>query len=334
MSFRARRLLEYRYIKEALTPVERKRLRTAISAERQLMGRAERHSRNTIANRLINATRGKARDLDPELVDWLLSYGRPGLIQAFLKQCLFDPRDHFRLGAVQAVEPTMLLPREYIAPHFQCWQNRPQARHALIAFAGNAQRLNMPVQLFHALFYRGFDLFLYLRDPTRQRFTQGLPGLGANFDELCLSLRQQIPRDCTISVVGTSAGGYAAAALAARMEVTRVALFSPPAVFTPGPAVGRNPVTPASRAAIFFATHNATDRELAQAWTGNPYAKSIRWMDTTSHGTLAVLVRSGATERLIAWLRAEARDHELVSNLRGFRRISEGMRTLFARAMR
>jgi hypothetical protein len=326
--------LEYRYIKEALTPAERKRLGTAISAERQLTGPTERRSRHTIANSLIDATRGKASDLDPKLVDWLLSYGRPGLIRAFLDQAQFEPRDHFSLGAVQAMEPTMLLPREYIAPHFQCWQNRPQARHALIAFAGNAQRLNMPVQLFHALFYRGFDLFLYLRDPTRQRFTQGLPGLGATFDELCLSLRRQIPRDCTISVVGTSAGGYAAAALAARMEVTRVALFSPPAVFTPGPAVGRNPVTPASRAAIFFATHNATDRELAQAWTGNPYAKSIRWMDTTSHGTLDVLVRSGATERLIAWLRTEARNHELAGECPGLRRIPDKIRTLFARVIR
>lgn len=326
--------MEYRYLKEALTPAERKRLRTAISAERRLTGRTEKLSGQAIANSLIDATRRKVSDLDPKLVEWMLSYGRPALIRAFLNRSLFDPRDDFSLGAIQAVEPAMLLPRDYIAPHFQSWQNRPEAQHALIAFAGNAQRFNVPVQLFHALFCRSFDLLIYLRDPSRQRFTHGLPGLGATFDELCFSLRRRIPKDCSISVLGTSAGGYAAAALANRMEVTRVALFSPPATFTLGPAVGQNPATPATRTALFFATQNATDRQLAQAWTGNPYAKSIRWMDTTSHGTLAVLIRSGATERLIAWLRAEALDHELVGNHRGFRRISEGMRALFARAMR
>jgi hypothetical protein len=328
--------LEYRYLKDALIPAERKRLTTAISAERRLTGRTDTRSRHMIANKLVDATRGETRatGLDPELVDWLLSYGRPNLIQAFLNQCPFDPRDHFSLGVLQAAEPTMLLPRDYIAPHFQSWQKRPQARHALIAFAGNAQRLNMPVQLFHSLFYRSFDLIFYLRDPSRQRFSQGLPGLGTTFDELCRFLRRRIPEDCAISVLGTSAGGYAAAALANRMEVARVALFSPPAVFEPGPAVGRHPTTPAGHAAVFFATRNATDHELAKGWTGNPYAQSIRWVDTTSHGTLAVLVSSGATERLIAWLRTEAPARELLGERRGIRPIAEKIRTLFARAMR
>jgi hypothetical protein len=327
--------LEYQYIKDALIPAERKRLSTAISAERRLTGRTDTRSRHMIANKLVDATKGDSTTgLDRELVDWLLSYGRPDLIRAFLNQCLFDPRDHFSLGVMQAAEPAMLLPRDYIAPHFQSWKNPPQARHALIAFAGNAQRLNMPVQLFHALFYRSFDLIFYLRDPDRQRFSQGLPGLGTTFDELCRFLRRRIPEDCAISVLGASAGGYAAAALADRMEVARVALFSPPAVFDPGPAVGRHPATPASRVAVFFATRNARDHELAKGWTGNPYAQSIRWMDTTSHGTLDVLVRRGATERLIAWLRAEAPDHELLGERRRFRLIAEKMRTLFARAMR
>lgn len=325
--------MKYSYLKEPLTPAERKRLRTALSAERRLTRGADSLSRFVIANRLFDATRAAPNDLDPKLRDWLLSYGRPTLIKAFLRQTTCDPRNHFSLTAMRAVDPAHILPRDYIAPHFQSWKNTSHARHALIAFAGNAQRFNMPVQVFHALFCRGFDLLFYLRDPSRQRFTQGLPGLGTSFDELCAYLRQRIPQSCAISVLGTSAGGYAAAALADRMKVTRVAAFSPPSRFGPRPALGSRPATPASRAALFFAIRNIRDRELATTWRGTPYTSPIRWLDTTSHGTLAFLVRKGETERLIAWLRAETQDHALPGQSPILPRISRGIRGLFTSIM-
>lgn len=172
----------------------------------------------------------------------------------------------------------------------------------MICFTGNAQRLNVSVQLFQLLAAPYFDLLVYLRDDSKQRFVHGIRGVGSSLAALAASLRTQLARECHVAVLGTSSGGIAAARLGAALGVDRLALFSPEFSYQDNHAIDGHATLRAAGTRLYFAAASAMDQELASTWAQSPLAASIRWLDSSSHGTLAHLVYSSRFAKLAAWL--------------------------------
>lgn len=267
---------------------------------RLLLGRS---SGASAVSRLMQQLAAKHEPMDPQILNWALAYGHPGVVRAIMSSLKDTTPTSWAQEVLQRANPALLLPREHLAPDFQKMQTssgRPE--RALVCFAGNAQKLNMPVQLFHCAVARHFDLLVYLRDFRRQRFIQGIPGLGADIDELAAALRRHIPSRCHLSILGTSGGGIAATRVAGILNADRLVLFSPAHRFKQVAATSGGPVPDSSKTLLIFSAHNNKDAKLADEWTETVLRSSIHRMDTTSHGTLARLAAAGRFGDVVGWL--------------------------------
>jgi hypothetical protein len=301
------RSFRYDYFKASeLSQEERKRLRVMVRTQLQLKDSGNGASAavdSRIVGELLNFIRSPVKNYSKEVCYWLLSYGSPKLLSEVIGRSRDLRAGNNRiLHLIRKAGTDKLLPRDYIAPDIQRWQSCDNPRKALICFTGNAQRLNMPVQLFHCLVADEFDLILYLRDPAKRQFTHGVPGIADDIRSLSRYLRNRIPGDCKISVIGTSGGGYAAAEFSRWVKVDRMALFSPPPA-SKGVPVDIDPmVTPASRVRIYFACDHPKDRNWADSWSRTEYSGSLVWLKTDSHGTLGSIAWHGEFQNMLAWL--------------------------------
>lgn len=262
----------------------------------------KRRSANLIGDvvRLVNRPDAAHR---ASTVQWILSYGSPIVIRQMIRALAKQEVNDWRLAVVKQGNPSLILLREHRAPAFQWMQTSSHhPRSVLVCLTGNAQRLSMPVQLFHCAAAKAFDLLIYLRDPARQRFTCGAPGLGGNLDELSETLRQSIPADCRIAVLSTSGGGTAALHIGEALSACRAALFSPPYHFKDINAVPDAGVANVGDVRLYFGAYNERDRRLARVWQDAGIAVPIVWLNTRSHGTLLHTASVGGFEELLVWL--------------------------------
>lgn len=267
---------------------------------RLLLGRS---SGASAFSRLMQQLAAKHEPMDPQLLNWALAYGHPGAVRAIMSSLKDTTLESWAQEVLQQADPDLLLPREHLAPDFQKMQTSSGSpERVLVCFAGNAQRLNMPVQLFHCAVAQHFDLLVYLRDFRRQRFIQGIPGLGADIDELAAALRRHIPSGCHLSVLGTSGGGIAATRVAGILNADRLALFSPAYRFKEVSAIPVDLELDARSVLLFLAAHNSPDRRLGDQWSGTSLGSAIRWLDADSHGTLSYLTKTGRFDEVISWL--------------------------------
>ena len=141
-----------------------------------------------------------------------------------------------------------------------------------------------------------------MRDFEKQHFTDGIRNIAQSLKELNEVLSNQIPADCHIAVLGTSSGGYAAARFAEDVCANRLVMFSPPLIFKNVAAINKSTKMCLDNVRIFLGGRNKHDRKLASEWGNTDYASSIRWFNTTSHGTLKYLFKSGQIGALFEWL--------------------------------
>ena len=220
--------MNYSYIKcKPLNKEEKRNLYISVVTQRHLINPNLASSKKRLVNSLLSFLLFPNTNFNSNLVSWLLSYGSPQLIQKLISELSRTGVDTkiITLDTIKNADPEHILLKEYITPDIQIIQTVPHPKTALVCFTGNALNLNIPLQLFHILVHDQFDLIIYLRDPERQRFTKGLHGVAQNQAELNIFLRNQIPRNCHISVVSTSSGGYAAINFAEEVRANRVALF-------------------------------------------------------------------------------------------------------------
>lgn len=295
--------MQYAYIKSRpLSDEEKRRLRISIGTELRLSGAIRRPSQRHLVKSLLELLSAPNAKVDPQLLDWLLAYGTPRLMARLRGASAGTGHGSWMLRAIQGARPEQLLPREYISPDYQRFQSNPHPRNALVCFTGNALKLSVPVQLFHCLAVEQFDLIIYLRDFSKQFFTEGIPGIARNQAELNAFLRSQIPMDCRIAVLSASGGGYAAVRFAENVHADRLAMFSPPLKFKDQGAVAATAGIPHENVRIYFGTKHPRDVQYASDWALTGYAPSIKWVDTKSHGTLRFLLESGKSGVLFGWL--------------------------------
>ena len=315
--------MKYDYIKSRpLNRQEKGRLRLAIKLDRRLWSVT-----NADANQISNEPNGNtprlssgrksdhliqdllayfsspSAEVNQAVIDWALCYVSARILQRLISTHAQEWPERGILGLLKHSEPCLLLPREHITPDFQSFQRlRARPKTALICFAGNAHRLNMPVQLFHIYAVGSFDLVIYLRDDARQRFIYGIPGLGNNFEELSGKLREFIPRGCHTAILSASSGGLAALRIGEYLGAHKVALFSPEFSFKNISGVNDSAKLSSANTRLFFAKNHSFDTKLAKKWATTQLIDSIRWLDTSSHGTLSYLVYTNKFFALATWL--------------------------------
>jgi hypothetical protein len=315
--------MEYDYIKSrALDQKEKNRLRLSIKLERHLRSLTDGNGqawpadprrktspanpvnrRTPLIEELLSLFSCACANENRAIVDWALCYTSPKVLRRLMNALAEQPARSGALGLIQQGDPSLLLPRDYITPDLQRFQrSHAEPETALVCFTGNAQRLNMPVQLFHILAIRTFDLVVYLRDDKKQRFTGGIPGLGTDLEELGDSLSDMIPGGCHTAILSASSGGVAASRIAEALTIDRMALFSPEFAFKNISAISDETKMSAENTRLFFARNNAGDAKLAAQWSKSHLGDSIRWLDTRTHGTLTHLVYAGDFQALANWL--------------------------------
>jgi len=315
--------MEYDYIKSrALDQKEKRRLRLSIELERKLRALANDNGeaqsvflqrkippaqtmnrRTPLVQDLLSLFSCSAEKENNAALDWALCYTSPKVLRRWIDALAERPPQSGVLGLIQRADPSLLLPRDYIAPDLQRFQrSTAKPKTALVCFTGNAQRLNMPVQLFHILAIHTFDLVIYLRDDKKQRFIGGIPGLGTDLEELGDTLLEMIPKDCHTAVLSASSGGVAASRIAEALAADRMALFSPEFAFKTIVAISDKTKMSSENTRLFFARSNAEDVKLAAQWSESHLRDSIRWLDTRTHGTLTHLVYAGGFRGLANWL--------------------------------
>ena len=246
-------------------------------------------------------------NVDNKVIDWALCYTSPRILRKLISALADERSEKGALGLIKQIDPSLLLPREHITPDFQRFQrsfSRPKT--ALVCFTGNGQKLNIPVQLFHILVIRTFDLVVYLRDDNKQQFIHGIPGLGTSLEELGGALQRIIPQDCHIAILSTSSGGLAASRIAEELCAHRMALFSPGFTFKKNLAIKDITKTSSENVRLFFARNHSGDAKLAELWKKSHLSDSIQWLETSTHGTLAHLVYAGNFRALAQWLAGPA----------------------------
>lgn len=294
--------MQYSYVKSGpLSDEEKRRLRVTVGAYLRLAGVIRHPSQRPLVNLLLALLTPQTR-ADPRVLDWLIAYGTPRLIARLREALVGGGSEQWAIRALLRIPTDQLLPREYITPDYQQFQTRSHPRTALVCFTGNALRLNVPVQLFHCIAANRFDLIIYLRDFKRCSFTQGIPGIARDQDELHALLRSRIPMDCRIAVIGTSGGGFAAVRFAERVGAERLAMFSPPLRLKDERAVEGEARVPPENVRIYFAGMNQGDRAFASDWSSTGYASSTRLFATDSHGTLRYLLGCEQGDALLNWL--------------------------------
>lgn len=287
-----------------LSDEEKRRLRTAIAVERCLAGRPG--ERGALAASLCRMLSGKPSAQGGQLVDWLLAYGTPRLLMRLKLAHSPLSGGAWLARAVSRIEPSNLLWREHIRPDIQRFQACPKPRTALVCFAGSAQKLSVPVQLFHAHAAPRFDLIVYLRDVSKQQFTQGIAGIAGDMPALFDHVRTLIPQTCRLAVLSASSGGYAAVRFAESAGADRLAMFSPSFRFKEVPAIDGPARLRTEAVRIYFGRGNLKDAHYAADWGSTGYARSLRWFDTHSHGTLRHVFECGQVDALMDWLRGGA----------------------------
>lgn len=117
--------------------------------------------------------------------------------------------------------------RTTLAPTATLYERQPgmsQARRLVIGFAGNHQRLMLPI---HAILDHlpPHDDLLLVADPDRRHFAAGVRGIAATFAGLCTWLGDRVADRCydTTVTFGTSAGGLPAICAAYALGCSRAA---------------------------------------------------------------------------------------------------------------
>ncbi len=89
---------------------------------------------------------------------------------------------------------------------------RPGSKRCLLIFAGLADRLQLPMPLFHRIIAPLDTSVIYLRDTQRSFFLGGIAGLGSNVKDAVAALRVRIDAlgANKIYTLGNSSGGFAA----------------------------------------------------------------------------------------------------------------------------
>lgn len=119
-----------------------------------------------------------------------------------------------KLNNAVAVGPVKSFIRRKLAPTIRLYSGKGQVREKtlIIGFAGNSNRLMLPISIFlQALPHNAFDLLL-IWDPTRNGFSRGIPAMGSDIESLCSSISAlaQPSSYPESSSIGTSSGGIAA----------------------------------------------------------------------------------------------------------------------------
>jgi hypothetical protein len=296
--------VNYSYIKSRpLNDNEKRNLYISVATQLHLTNPNLESSQNRRVNSLLSFLSSPNTKINRNWVNWLLSYGKPRLIQELISSLSRTAdTNQIVLDTIKNANPRHLLSKEYILPDIQRIQIKPHPKTALVCFMGNALKLNIPVQLFHILVADRFDLIIYLRDPEKQCFTSGIHGFSQNQVELNIVLRREIPTDCHIAVLGTSSGGYAAAKFAEDVQANRLAMFSPPLLFKNVTAINSPTKMHLDNVRLYFGCKNKMDLKLASEWSNTDYSPSIRWFNTKSHGTLEHLFQHGQINSLFEWL--------------------------------
>ncbi|MGR8922123.1 MAG: hypothetical protein ACU85V_21100 [Gammaproteobacteria bacterium] len=312
--------MHYRQLKSRpLNDLERRRLRESIRLRRELErflregspagpglqwgARSGGESRRT---RLVNELRyfdpGSSTLVPAAAIDWALSYGGPKVLPRLVEAVKREPPGTPALEALRTADLTLVLPREHVTPDFQLFQRAEgRVERLLVCLTGNANRLNVPVQLFHFMAMAWFDAVVYLRDDSKRAFVHGLPGIAASPGALSGALASMLPAHEHLAVLGTSTGGYAAAGLAGDLASHRTALFSPLYAFRGAPVRDAALARRGADTRVFFA-RGAGDAEHLPPWQQGPLAASVRVLDTATHGTLAYLIHAGRSAELLRWL--------------------------------
>lgn len=272
-----------------------------------LLARITGHSSSTsLGGRLVALVRDPVNSYDGPAFVWAMNYGSANLLRRMTVALSATDPDRWQLKLVKGMNPDLLLPREYLVPDYQVFECGTTAlNNVLICFAGNARRLNMPVQLFHCAVAEKFDLLIYLRDNRRKGYAEGIPGLGDDPDALTQALADWVPNGSRVAVLATSAGGIAAARVANTLQADRLLLCSPPSISRAPDSFREVSLNNVGETRIFFAANHGGDRSRAREWQDVKGAPAIEWVDTVSHGTLTELAAQGELEALIEWLTGE-----------------------------
>ncbi len=115
--------------------------------------------------------------------------------------------------------------RHHIHKNIQMYSSgtSPQQKTLVIAFAGKAMRLMMPIPCFlQHLSADKFDVLLF-SDPNKHGFTRGIPGIANNIENLIEKTSHLFNRTSYKSVVsyGTSGGGLPAILAAVQLQLDK-----------------------------------------------------------------------------------------------------------------
>lgn len=305
----------YLFLKHAtLNEKEKFRLRVKAKTEKCLMEGSLSNDTNKLVNDLFAFYGGNETDMNTKLINWILCYGGSRLIEQLIQRRKLTGLQTQLHRAINQADLVHVLPREHIEPEVQKVCVSPSSKHALICFTGLSHRLNIPVQLFHFMAAKHFDLILYLRDVKKKQFVEGIPGVASNIEALSGYLRNQIPPHCHVAALGTSGGGYAAARLAEYMKIDKLALFSPPITLNQKHSVSEPTRHTMDSMRLFFANNSQMDCFLAGQWAYRGYQSVLRLLTTQSHGTLSYIFQKEKMNHLFHWLKGESNEEIIESS--------------------
>lgn len=115
-------------------------------------------------------------------------------------------------------------PHEYVSVYART--DSPASSSTLLAFAGNAFRIMMPIHRLLAHLPTSIGSVVLIVDPHRNFFESGIPGIAADVSSLAQGLRALCPAefDRDIRTLGASAGGLAAAVVGMEVAARSIAL--------------------------------------------------------------------------------------------------------------
>lgn len=282
----------------------KKQFLTNIATRLCLNSTADMSNQSKLVKSLVSFLRQPDGEHHPQLVEWVLSYGTPALIQYLMNSAKSVDSENNILRVLQNVNPDWILPKEYICPDIQVAKMNARPRTVLVCFAGHALRLNIAVQLLHLLAASHFDMMIYLRDVRKQQFTQGLDEIADNLTDLNMFVRDQIPSDSYVSVLGTSGGGAAAIDFSETHRAQRLVLCSPSFEFKGVRALDSRTTLHGDNVRLFFAEYHPMDQELISQWRTTAYASSIQILNSATHATLKHMFDQDELCSMFEWMLA------------------------------
>lgn len=291
-----------RYLAGPLSEDALKRLRLATKLRKYINqpSLSERYRTGYLA-KLTRVMELPPNPADRNLWDWLYCYSGPEVLRRLLRDGAGNLLPHVEIKLRDANALNHLLPQEHFTPDFQVY-TKATGRRTLVCFAGNALKLNVPVQLFHLLALDWFDSVIYLRDTQRQFFTHGISGLASSFETLTDYIGKHLQPGAEVSVLGTSSGGYSAIRYAQRTQAKRAVLFSPPMTFRNISALDHRNLVDPSNVRLYFADASETDARFQKPWEETDYRICFHMIKTTTHSTLSDLLAKGGIDEMFAWL--------------------------------